>query len=203
MRYALTVKTAAAAEPVSTAQAKSHLRVEHDDDDTLIAGLVAAAREWVESYCRRSLVLRTYELRLDCWQPEIRLPRGPVTSVTHVKYVGADGVLATLAASSYQVDTHSVPARIVPAYGAVWPTLKPGELNAVLVEYVAGYAAGAGSPTDHAENVPAAAKAAIKLLVGHWYENREEVVLGAPPSTLPMAVKALLGPLEIRDFTLE
>lgn len=33
---------------------------------------------------------------------------------------------------------------------------------------------------------------AILLLVGHWYTNREAVVVGAAPASVPMAVESLL-----------
>jgi hypothetical protein len=42
--------------------------------------------------------------------------------------------------------------------------------------------------------VPAAIKAAMKLAIGHWYENRESVVVGVTAMTLPMAFDALIGP---------
>ena len=35
-------------------------------------------------------------------------------------------------------------------------------------------------------------KEACLLLIGHFYENRQAVVLGTPPSEVPFAVKALL-----------
>ena len=35
-------------------------------------------------------------------------------------------------------------------------------------------------------------KQAILLLVGHWYANREEVVIGAAANQVPMGVNALL-----------
>lgn len=35
-------------------------------------------------------------------------------------------------------------------------------------------------------------KAACLLLIGHWYENRQAVVIGAIPSDVPFSVKALL-----------
>ena len=35
-------------------------------------------------------------------------------------------------------------------------------------------------------------KQAILLLVGHWYANREEVVIGAAANQIPMGVNALL-----------
>ncbi|MFI0472245.1 head-tail connector protein [Halomonas sp. HMF6819] len=35
---------------------------------------------------------------------------------------------------------------------------------------------------------------AILLLIGHWYANRESVVVGVNASALPMAVSALIDP---------
>ncbi len=204
MNYSVAVKTAAAAEPITLDEAKLHLRVDIDDEDLLIEGLIAAAREWCENYTRRSFVQRTLELRLDCFPAAIKLPRGPIISVTTVKYLDQGGTLQTVSASDYQTDLYSVPGRVMPIFGGVWPTPKYGSLNAVVVEYEAGYAHGAGSPTELAENVPSAVKSAMKLMIGHWFQNRESVAMNvAPPTEVPLAVKQLLAPLEIRDFCLE
>jgi uncharacterized phiE125 gp8 family phage protein len=204
VKYSVNVLTAPAAEPLTLAEAKKHCRIDTDitDQDTLISALIQSAREWAENHCRRSFVRRTLELRLDCFPGEIRLPRGPVSSVTSVKYTDQDGSEATVATADYQVDIYGTPPRIVPAFGVVWPTPKFGALNAVLVTYVAGYAPGATSPTDHAENVPQAVKAALKLIVGHLYEHRELAAAQAM-TEVPFAVRALLAPYEVRDFTLE
>ena len=35
---------------------------------------------------------------------------------------------------------------------------------------------------------------AMLLLIGHWYENRESVVIGSTTSELPMAVESLISP---------
>jgi uncharacterized phiE125 gp8 family phage protein len=209
MVYSLTVKTAAVAEPVTLAEAKDHCRILDDvtDQDALISALIVAAREWCENFTRRSFVRRTYEMRLDNWFGgdrcrEILLPRGPVSSVTHVKYTDSAGALATLAADQYQTGLYDMPARIVPAFGVVWPTVKPGAVDAVLIEYVAGYAPSSDSPTDHAANVPASVKAAMKLIVGHLYEQRE-LSANSAIFEVPFAVKALLAPFEVRDYRLE
>jgi hypothetical protein len=50
--------------------------------------------------------------------------------------------------------------------------------------------------------VPAAIKAAMLLLIGHLYENRELVDM-KQMYQVPFGVKALLAPFEIRDYSLE
>lgn len=45
-----------AVEPVTLDEAKKHLRVEFNDDDALIEGLIVAARQWAEDFLNRSLV---------------------------------------------------------------------------------------------------------------------------------------------------
>jgi uncharacterized phiE125 gp8 family phage protein len=202
MKYSLEISAAPAAEPLTLAETKLHLRVDHTTDDTLISALITAARQWAENWCRRSFVQRTYKLRMDCFPAAIRLPFGVVASVTSVKYTDADGNLATVSAADYQVDVYSIPARIVPQLGVTWPIPKAGAINAVTVEYVAGYAPGATSPTDHAANVPEAVKAALKLTVAHLYEHREAATEATLAET-PFAVKALLTPYAILDYTLE
>lgn len=202
--YSVTVSADPAAEPLTRAQAKAHLRIDTDitDDDALVDALIQAAREWTENYCRRSWVRRTLQLRMDCFPEVIRLPRGPVSAITSVKYTAQDGTLTTLDASNYQTDLYGIPPRIALVHGATWPIPQYGAINAVLVTYTAGYAPDEASPTDHAANVPAAVKAAMKLLIGHWYENRE-LAAERQLYEAPFAVKALLAPFEIRDFTLE
>jgi len=203
VRYNLT-QGAVPAEPVTLAEARLHLRIADDltADDALITALIQAAREWVENHCRRSLVQRSLVLKMDYFPGCFKLPRGEVRSVTSVQYVDQDGNTATVSSADYQVDTASEPGRIVPQLGVVWPVPKFGAINSVIVNYVAGYAEGAGSPSDYAANIPAAVKAAMKLIVGHLYEHRESI---APMALfeVPMAVKSLLAPYEIRDFELE
>jgi uncharacterized phiE125 gp8 family phage protein len=56
--------------------------------------------------------------------------------------------------------------------------------------YDAGYAEVDGDSTEAPEDV----KQAVLLLVGHWFENREAVVVGQTGSAIDMAVDALLAP---------
>jgi hypothetical protein len=38
---------------------------------------------------------------------------------------------------------------------------------------------------------------AMLLLIGHWYNNRESVQIGAAPAEVPMAVDMLLSPHKV------
>jgi uncharacterized phiE125 gp8 family phage protein len=58
---------APAVEPISLAEAKAFLRVEHDDDDDVIAALIAGARLYVEGQTRRALITQSWRLVRDAW----------------------------------------------------------------------------------------------------------------------------------------
>jgi uncharacterized phiE125 gp8 family phage protein len=173
--------TPPAAEPVTLTEAKLHLREDGTDQDSLIEGLITAAREYVESTGRLLMpcVVRQY---FDCF-PEgdyLRLSPLPIRSIASVGYLDSDG--DTQAITDYTADVVSEPARLQePETG--WP-VTDDVVNAAWVDINAGYTS--------ASAVPRALKQAILLLVGHWYENRESVVVGTTTAELPLAVETLM-----------
>lgn len=167
--HSLRVTTAPASEPVTLAEAKGHCRVESSftDDDDEISAMIKTARGLVEKNTERALMPQTLTLWLDSFPQEIELRKCPVASGTvAITYVDSNGDTQTLPTNEYSVDWHGEPGRITPAYGYFWPVTRL-QVNAVSVVYSAGYAT--------ADLVPSEAKHAIKLLVGHWYKNREAV----------------------------
>ena len=200
--FNLTQITAPAAEPVTTAEAKSHMKVDVSDDDTLIAGLVKAARIQIEKMTRLALMPQTWDMVLDHFPngaAPILFPKPPLVNVSSVTYIDAAGAEQTL--TTHQVDTLSTPGRITPAVEATWPETQAGKLNAVTIRFKAGHET-AASPTDDtdADDVPETAKTAIKMLAGHWYEHRETVVLGPGATPVPMAVEWLADALKVTRF---
>ena len=185
---ALALVTAPTQEPVTTAEAKTHLRVSGSSHDTLIDTLINAARRLVEeTLCKRALTTQTWDLFLDGFPPCILVPRPPLASGTTVKYVYQAGTLTTISAADYRVDTNSAPARITPAYNVSWPTTR-AVTNAVEVRFVAGY----GNRTD----VPQEIKQIVLLLVGVWFEH-PEAVSSASLTEVPWAVSAISSSLRV------
>lgn len=161
----LAVTSAPASEPLTTAEAKTHLRVDTSDDDTYIDTLVASARQWVENYTDLALVTQTITEYFDAFPVtgHFELTKSPVSSITSISYLDANGDSQTWDSANYRTDLIQKPARIAPIYGGSYPTTYNTQ-NAITVVYVAGYGA--------ASAVPAAIKHAIKLLLAEMYEMR-------------------------------
>lgn len=187
----LTLVTAPAKEPITLAEAKSHLRVEHTEDDQYIETLISVARQWAEGFTRRAFVTQTWDLVLDDFPHVIEVPLPPLQSVTAASFthIDTDGTTTQVPTVRYTVDTDSEPARIHESYGQTWPSTRD-IANAVRCRFVAGYG-------DDEANVPAPIRHAIKILVAQWYEHREPVVMNMTPATVPMSVHALLYPYQV------
>ena len=169
--------TAASSYPVSLIEGKAHCRVDTADHDTIISGFIAAATYRAQRYTGQAYGAQTWEWVLSEFPDgEIEIPIGPIASVTSVKYYDVDGVERTISASDYQVDTVSANGRVIP--DTSWPTAGT-TVNAVRVRFVVGDAA------------PLDVKVAILLMVGHWFEYREEAS-GDSLKSIPLGVSALL-----------
>ena len=195
--FALTEVTAPDVEPFTTSEAKDHLRVDVDDDDTLIDNLIIAARKRLENDTSRALITQTWDLFMDRFplsdRIAIEVPKAPLQSVTSIKFIDTDGVLQTLDSSKFRVDIASDPGRITPAFNEVYPSTRE-VTNAVEVRFVAGYG-------DASRDIPDDLEQAMLMLIGHWYEHRETVAQGVSAVKVPMAYEFLHMPHKTWDFT--
>ena len=150
-----------------------------------------AATRHVERISRRQLITQTWREKCDTFTTSIvTLRKRPLQSVTSITYVDSAGDSQTVSSSLYAVDTDADPGRIVLGYQESWPTSR-GHTNDVAYTYVCGYG-------DTGADVPSTLKAAIKLLVSHWSENREATISGSNISEVPLAVNDLI--LAERDY---
>lgn len=185
---ALVLVTPPAVEPLSTADAKKHLRVDTADDDAYIDTLIKVARRQAERISRHAFITQTWDLLLDAFPDDdvLEIPLPPLQEVTFVQYTDEDGNTKTFAASNYYVDTESTPGRIALTTGASWPSDPLQPVAGVRLRFVAGFG-------DAASDVPEDIVHAMKLMIGHWYENREDVTLGAVAREIPKASEYLLA----------
>jgi uncharacterized phiE125 gp8 family phage protein len=193
--YQITVQPAT--EPITTAEAKTHLRVDFSDEDDYIDTLITTARKYCESYTNKVFITQTWRQNLDIFPDVFKLKVNPVISLTSIKYYDTNEVQQTITDSSdnYQLDNLSDVAKVhdglVNAFPAIGSTINPIE-----VITVCGYGA--------ASDVPDDIKHAIKLMVAHLYENREmvNVVVGglAMQIEMPNVVKNLLAPYRVLTF---
>jgi|TARA_Y100000310_G_scaffold331472_1_gene405122 uncharacterized phiE125 gp8 family phage protein len=186
-----------ATEPITTAEAKAHLRVDFSDEDTYIDTLISTARGICETYCNRVFITQTWRQNEDRWSIPIKLKVNPVVSLTSLKYYDTNETQQTLTDSSanFQKDFNSDEAKIFEGLTNSYPSLGD-TINPIEIIYVCGYGA--------ASAVPVEIKHAIKLMVSHLYENREAVNVPiasmASQIEMPKAVRDLLSPFRIKHF---
>lgn len=198
-----------AVEPVSLVEARQHLRLDvydspavHPDDD-LVLTCITDARQWAEDFLGYPVAQQTVEIAMDAFpsldattladaccrtasgsQP-IKLPG--LQSLLSVSYTDEAGATQTLA--GYQLDRFSEPPTLHPAANESWPGVATGVVNAVRIRYLAGYTLPGDSPD--ANQIPGAVLRAIKLVLGHFYENREDST-PIKLETIPLAAQSLL-----------
>ncbi len=195
------IATPSTAQVVTTSEAKTHLRVSHTDDDSYIEALCFAAQETVEKYCNIILMDTAIIQRCDTWKDVNELYFSPIEnsgegSITYIKYKDdTTGALTVWPDTNYIFDKYSCPMRIGIADDgdATLPSLL-SEINAIEISYSVGYSS--------VGDIPKAIKQAILILVGQWYENRQEAVVGRSVGIIPMTATYLLDKFKIRTFGL-
>lgn len=191
-----------AAEPITLEDARAHLRVTPDEDsppvyfeDAKILRQITQARDWCERFVMRSLAPQTIELALDAFpRGAIQLPMPPVAEIASVKYIDADGAEQTVDAADYVLDDYQEPCWLLPRVLTSWPGTM-GVVNSVKVRYIAGYSLATDSPNDRP--LPPSIEAAILLVLGHLFENREQTS-DLKLEDIPLGVVSLLDPYRIR-----
>jgi uncharacterized phiE125 gp8 family phage protein len=180
-------------EPISVAEARRHLRVDDTDQDELIAGLIAAAAAYLDGHSGilgRSLVNQTWAQKYPQFPSGavLGLALAPVQSITSVTYYDAANAAQILSSDVYTLLEDVLGPFVTLQADQSWPSTYCRE-DAVTVTFVAGYGATATS-------VPAPIRQAMLLMIGAWFENREQTVIGVGVQELPqsVAINALLTP---------
>lgn len=168
---------------------KAHLRlgIGFSDDggqDGLVLRYLRAAIAAVETHVSKSLLLRTYSLRLTDWRdPHSQdLSPGPVKSIDAVTVFDRDGDATLIEPSRYRLhqDMHR---SVLRSRGWLLPTVPTG--GAVEVVFRSGFG-------PNWEDIPDDLAQAVFLLVAHYHEHRHPGEMSA--SSIPSAVRGFLNP---------
>jgi len=175
---------APAAEPVTLAEAKAYLRLQHDSEDALLAGLVRAAREEVERSTGVALIDQHWRMTLDDWPDSaiVAIARFPVKEITAVTAYGSEGEAWAVDPGTYTLDAASRPARLY--FESRPEPLRV--LNGVEIDFVAGYG-------EAGTDVPDLLRRAILLLTAHWFEFRGQFQPADQPVGYPDAYERLIA----------
>ena len=181
-------------EPITLAQAKAHLRIDSSftADDTYITTLISVARSACENYLGYMLARNS--------AVNFYLDQFPNSSVITLNGVWKPGTVAisyydttntlVIFASGYSVDQHSQPARIMLDDDTNWPDTSENIPSGINIDMT-----NAG-PAD-VDEIPKAIHQAMLLVIGRYYEIRQDVVLGTQVNEIPKMTEHLLNPYRI------
>ncbi|PHR94321.1 MAG: hypothetical protein COA69_01620 [Robiginitomaculum sp.] len=170
-------------EPVDLTSAKQFLRVDGNDEDTLITDMISLARHQVENMIDRTLIYRVFMYRGPVPNGHcLQLPRPPLLAVSEVTLRDEDEQIIVIPSSDYRVNTHRDPGELRLKDGVSWTDYLDAPTG-LEIEFSAGYGTDPG-------DVPLPLKQALLLLLAQHYEYRDNT---EHPS-VPMMVDALLMP---------
>lgn len=177
-----------AAEPLTLAEAKEFLRVDHDDEDTFITTLIQAARESAENYTGRALIDQSWTMTAKSIPSTgLKLLPSPIGSITSFDYLDADDQATYNAWTDYHVDLFADPAR-------VFLTDTPSDLSSRPQAWRIVFQAGYGATS---ADVPESIIHGIKLILGFIYNYRTHNSDGFPE--IPPAAMWILNPYRVLE----
>ena len=158
---------------------KAYLRLDHDHDDGLLEGFVAAARSSVEAYTSRALMRQHWQLTLNAGyavarsdavyltgdksrgENGIELPRSPFVELVEKPLLISDYGEQKL--EDFRLDTSARSAHI--HFGPTAQAMLHGT-GKIQIDFIAGYDKG---------SLPDPLKQGILMIVAQLYENRVAV----------------------------
>ncbi len=177
---ALILITPPTGEPISLADAKAHLRLTINDDDTYISTLMIAARRAVESRYGINIMQQSWSLFADAWPVDgiFHLPLWPVLSVESLTSFADDDTGSLIDPAHYYLDQATRPPRLALRVGRIFAP--PGrKINGLKLNFTSGFAV----------LIPQEIKQSLLTIVADWYQHRGDEQGG----TLPPAALELLS----------
>ncbi len=187
MTYALI--TPPAAEALSLADAKAHLRLDDGNEDPLLTSLIRTARDHLERIAGLCLITQTWRLYLDS-SPEggvIQIARGPVQAIESLRLYDASGEEVTLPLTGHVLDGNARPARLI--LNRSVSTSRA--INGIEIDFTAGFG-------DTGTDVPDTLKRAMLMHIAQMFAFRGAVAAEDQPADIPQGYDRLITPFIMR-----
>lgn len=92
--------------PIKIEDVKNFLRIDSINDDELLTRLIKSATKKCESYIGKSLITKTYKISFEnCVLSKVKLPYGPVQSISSVTSKDSLGNIEIIAPENYSLNT--------------------------------------------------------------------------------------------------
>ena len=190
------IVTGSTGHPITLETIKDHLRIERGETiyDDELKSLRSAAIEMAQNITGRKLMTQVWKSYYDEWPDEeyIELPYAPLQSIASssgIYYTNSTSGTTHFGSSAWSADTVSEPGRIVLENSESWPTDILHQNNPIAITATYGYSA--------TSDIPESIIHACKLMIGHWFEQREDTISGQNLQQVPFASRALLAPYRV------
>lgn len=174
---------------LSLEEVKANLKVQYSAEDDFIVSLINTAQDYLDvpnGVLGRSLLTQTWEYCLQCPNEKghLVLPMSPIQGVTNITYFDLTESEVSLDISDFYLYKNLDFAYLVPKKGNRWPSTFD-RLDAIKVTFVCGF----GSPSE----IPVTVRQLAQLLIAHWFENRNPIIMGQTPYELPISIQNLIN----------
>ena len=160
--------------PITLVEAKAFLKVETNDDDLLITGLINSAAEYAEQYTGIVCYAREQTFQFDAFTGRFELPRRPIRGISSINYIDSDGTAESL----YDFTLRETYGFTTVSISGVWPSISTVYPGIDIVAEV-GYREN--------DDVPSGIRTFALLYVNWLYTNRDG-------GEVPKSILAQLAP---------
>lgn len=158
--------------PIATADAKAWGRIDYSDDDSLISDLIDEVISVTEKEYNFTIIDKTVTATWESYGAEVRLPLGPVKSVTSIKRTDNEGTETTLTTDDYRLIGNKL------LFNKVYPYEDPSLRMTLEVVYTTGW-----------DSLPNGILLGLKKAILSNYEDRQDNAGGMTIVELPNASK--------------
>jgi len=181
--------------PVEVEFLKSQLRITHDQHDSYLTSLIAAATDWAIGYTGRQINFATlqayceyhdnsqsknhyYGLPGSCYygmnaRRSYFIERGPVSGITKIEYLNLSGELIELTSDDYQVENEEYSATIYINANYVFNNIDACRPDAIRITYTAGYG---GTVEEKITPFPELVRNAVAMKAARMYTTPDDGV---------------------------